>query len=145
MVVFIFYNLWVLLNLCWANLLNDLKGQCHEIFDFRFFRESVSPKPLSIPLGLFRIFFENSRRYSQLKVHHRCRWYRWCIWLANISGSQRILKKIWNDPYVIFRGLGEDDSWKKTWSKKPRDPVPLKVPKCEIFDPFFLHQYILYG
>ncbi len=25
-----------------------LKGQCHEIFDFRFFHESVSPKPLSI-------------------------------------------------------------------------------------------------
>ena len=22
-------------------------------------------------------FFENSRRYSQLKVHHRCRWHRW--------------------------------------------------------------------
>jgi hypothetical protein len=23
-----------------------LKGQCHEIFDFRFFHESVSPKPI---------------------------------------------------------------------------------------------------
>ncbi len=22
-------------------------------------------------------FFENSRRYSRLKVHHRCRWHRW--------------------------------------------------------------------
>jgi hypothetical protein len=40
---------------------------------FGFFHESVSPKPLSIPLGPFQIFFENSRRYSQLKVHHRCR------------------------------------------------------------------------
>ncbi len=29
----------------------DLKEQCHEIFDFLFFYESVSPKPLSIPLG----------------------------------------------------------------------------------------------
>jgi hypothetical protein len=28
-----------------------LKGQCHEIFDFRFFHESVSPKSLSIPKG----------------------------------------------------------------------------------------------
>ncbi len=29
----------------------------HEIFDFQvFFRESVSPKPLSIPLRPFRIF-----------------------------------------------------------------------------------------
>ncbi len=33
-----------------------LKGQCHEIFCFWFFHESVSPKPLSIPLGPFRIF-----------------------------------------------------------------------------------------
>ncbi len=33
-----------------------LKGQCHEIFDFWFFHESVFPQPLSIPLGLFRIF-----------------------------------------------------------------------------------------
>jgi hypothetical protein len=33
-----------------------LKGQCHEIFCFWFFYESVSPKPLSIPLGPFRIF-----------------------------------------------------------------------------------------
>jgi hypothetical protein len=29
------------------------KGQCHEIFDFWFFHESVSPKPLSILLGPF--------------------------------------------------------------------------------------------
>ncbi len=33
-----------------------LKGQCHEIFDFSFFYESVSPKPLSLPLWSFRIF-----------------------------------------------------------------------------------------
>jgi hypothetical protein len=41
-----------------------LKGQCHEIFDFfdfrffasGFFHGSVSPKPLSIQLGSFRIF-----------------------------------------------------------------------------------------
>ncbi len=33
-----------------------LKGQCHEIFCFCLFLESVSPKPLIITLGLFRIF-----------------------------------------------------------------------------------------
>ncbi len=33
-----------------------LKGQCQEIFCFCFFHESVSPKPLIIPLGPFRIF-----------------------------------------------------------------------------------------
>jgi hypothetical protein len=35
-----------------------LKGQCHEIFCFWFFHESVSPKPLIIPLGPFRIFLK---------------------------------------------------------------------------------------
>ncbi len=29
------------------------------------------------------------------------------------------------DTYVIIGGLGEDDSWKKTWSKKSRDTVTL--------------------
>ncbi len=37
-----------------------------------FFHKSVSPKPLSISN-----FVENSRRYSQLKANHRCRWQRW--------------------------------------------------------------------
>jgi hypothetical protein len=34
----------------------SFKGQCHEVFDFRFFHESVSPKPLSILLEPFQIF-----------------------------------------------------------------------------------------
>jgi hypothetical protein len=29
-------------------VMSSLKGQCHEIFDFRFFHESVPTKPLSI-------------------------------------------------------------------------------------------------
>ncbi len=33
-----------------------LKGQCHEIFCFWLFYESVSPQPQSIPLGRFQIF-----------------------------------------------------------------------------------------
>ncbi len=39
-----------------------LKGQCHEIFASGFFHESVSPKPLSIPLGPFRIF----RKFAEI-------------------------------------------------------------------------------
>jgi hypothetical protein len=35
-------------------------------------------------------------------------------WLANISTN---FDKIWNDPNVILRGLGEDDSWKKPEAK----------------------------
>jgi hypothetical protein len=33
-----------------------LKGQCHEIFCFWFFHESVSPQPQSIPVGPFQIY-----------------------------------------------------------------------------------------
>jgi hypothetical protein len=49
-----------------------LKGQCHEIFCFRFFYESPSPKPLIITFGSFRIFSKIREDYSQVKVHHRC-------------------------------------------------------------------------
>ncbi len=66
------------------------KGQCHEIFDFRIFHVSVSPKPLSIPLMPFQFFLQNSLKYSELKKHngdrwhwgqvyHRCHWYQWRI------------------------------------------------------------------
>jgi hypothetical protein len=34
----------------------SLKGQCHEIFCFWFFPESVSPQAQSIALGPFQIF-----------------------------------------------------------------------------------------
>jgi hypothetical protein len=44
------------LYLAETEILYVLKGQCHEIFCFWFFHESVSPKALSIPLGPFRIF-----------------------------------------------------------------------------------------
>ncbi len=70
----------------------SLKGQCHEIFDCRFFHESVSPKPLSIPLGSFQICLKFAKIFTtQGEVHHRCRrwhqgqiyqrchWYQWQI------------------------------------------------------------------
>jgi hypothetical protein len=50
----------------------SLRGLCHEIFDFRFFfHESVSSRSLSIPHRAVSNFFENSQRYSQLKVHQQ--------------------------------------------------------------------------
>ncbi len=52
-------------------------------------------------------------------ICHRCRWYR----------AVHLDEKIRNDPYVIFMGLGEENSWKKTRSKKPPDTVPLRQKK----------------
>ncbi len=62
-----------------------------------FFHESVSPKPLSIPIEPFQIFFKNSRRYSQLKVHHRCHWHWWQM--AKIF-------KLKNFNYFVWTPLG---------------------------------------
>jgi hypothetical protein len=81
-------------------------------------------------------FFENSRRYSQLKVCHRwqicrrCCWQRrqfclrcrWCTLTCEYI-PQWIFEKIQNGLNGIFWGWGKTDSW----SKKFRDTVPLKI------------------
>ncbi len=51
-----------------------LKGQCHEIFCFLFFCMNQFPPSPSV-----LNFFENSRRYSQAKVHHRYQRHQWQI------------------------------------------------------------------
>ncbi len=71
-----------------VNVKESLKGQCYEIFDFRFFQESVFPKPLSIPLGPFRICLKiqenicNSRCTTidtggKFTTSGQCYWYLW--------------------------------------------------------------------
>ncbi len=54
-----------------------LKGQCHEIFDFWFFSLISFPQASEYTSTAFSNFFENSQRYSWLKVHHRCQRHRW--------------------------------------------------------------------
>ncbi len=41
---------------------NILKGQCHEIFDFWFFYDSVSPQPQNIPMERFEFF----RKFAEI-------------------------------------------------------------------------------
>ncbi len=54
--------------------LGTFKGQCHETFCSRFlFMNHLPPSPWNWIKGHLE-FFENSRRYSQFKVHH---WYQW--------------------------------------------------------------------
>ncbi len=47
-----------------------LKGQCHEIFCFWFFSWISFPPAPEYTIRTVSNFFENSRRYSQVKVHH---------------------------------------------------------------------------
>ncbi len=73
------------LKACWACALKALKGQCHEIFCFWFFSWISFPQAPEYTIRAVSIFFENSRRYSQLNVDHRCQRHRWqnchrCQW-----------------------------------------------------------------
>ncbi len=89
-----------------------LKGQCYEIFDFRFFSWIGSP------IRAVSNFFETLQRYSQLKVHrcrwhlwqicYRCHWYRWCTltceYLPEFSKNSK-----W--PLCYFQGPKQKISW----------------------------------
>ncbi len=48
-----------------------LKGQCREIFCVRFFSWITFPQARDNNIRIISNFFENSRRYSQVMVHHR--------------------------------------------------------------------------
>jgi hypothetical protein len=50
----------------------NLKGQCHKIFDFRFFHESVFPQDPEYPIRVFLNFFENLWRYVLCIRSSRC-------------------------------------------------------------------------
>ncbi len=50
----------------------NLKGQCHEIFKFWFFSWISFPQAPDYTIMAVLKFFENSRRYSQLKFCHWC-------------------------------------------------------------------------
>ncbi len=60
-------------------VLSRLKGQCHEIFCFWFFSWISFPQAPEYPIMTVYNFFKNSRRYSQVKVHHRYQRHRWQI------------------------------------------------------------------
>jgi hypothetical protein len=42
-----------------------LKGQCHEIFDPRFFRQPIMPRPLINTLEYFRFLFRIPRAITE--------------------------------------------------------------------------------
>ncbi len=50
---------------------NLLKGQCHEIFCFWFFSWISFPQAPEYTVRAVSNFFENSRKYSQIKVYHQ--------------------------------------------------------------------------
>ncbi len=65
------------------NCTTFIKGTVPRDFCFWFFHESVLPPPPAAEYSVKTIsnFFENSRRYSQFKVHHWYQRHRWQICL----------------------------------------------------------------
>ncbi len=94
-----------------------LNGQCHEIFDFRFFYELVSPKTLSVLLGPFRFF----RKFLEVFAAQGApavpvaKFAAGVVYTGGYTGvvdtggapSPRIKFEI---TLMLFWGLGEDDS-----------------------------------
>ncbi len=60
----------------------QLKGQCHEIFCFLFFFKNQFPPAPEYTVKTVSNFFENSLRYSQVKVHHQYQRHQWQIFIS---------------------------------------------------------------
>ncbi len=90
-------------------LFKDLKGQCDEIFDFWFFSWISFPQAPEYTIRVVSNFFENSRRYSQLKVCHRCQRHRWQM------------QKIFNHKsfnYLVWTPLGSKVTYRNIFAFK---------------------------
>ncbi len=70
-----------------------LKGQCHEIFCFRFFLGIIFPQAPEKNVSIVPKFFETSRRYSQVKVHLRYQGHRWQICTLSCKYFRKWSKK----------------------------------------------------
>jgi hypothetical protein len=81
-----------------------LKGQCHEIFCFRFFAVINIPQAPESNIRVNLKFFENSLRFLQVKVHHRCHCYR-----------QQICRRCQRHRWQIVTGI--NDTCDKKWEQ----------------------------
>jgi hypothetical protein len=77
----------------WGSLLL-LKEQCHEIFCYWFFSWIRFPPAPEYSIKTVSNFLENSRRYSQVKVHHRYRRHRWQICTGPAANFSTIFSSV---------------------------------------------------
>ncbi len=90
-----------------AAFCTHLKEQCHEIFCFWFFSWISFPQASDYTIRAVLNFFENSRRYSQLKVWHRYQRHRWQM--EKIFNQKNFNNFIWSplgsrgNIYINFR------------------------------------------
>ncbi len=107
---------------CWPNIHSDTKF----FIDFSPIPEDISGYFLADSLGYPKVahfltfIHQHWCCWHQWQIFHRYQWHQRYKWQVlppvvhlDLRISPRILEKTWNDPDVIFRGLVEDDSWKK--------------------------------
>jgi hypothetical protein len=96
------------------------KGQCHKIFNFRFFLESVSPKPNG---GKFATGINDMGDKFATGVFYTSGKFATSIndigGVPSLScGYLRKFSEVQNGPSGILMGFGETDSWKKNLKSK---------------------------
>ncbi len=113
-----------------CNSLCTLEGQSHEIFASGFFYPFSQASQYNV--RVISIFFENSRRYSQVKVSH------------NDTLSCEYLREFSKKIETTLKGLKETDSWKKNQSRKSRGTVPLCSRPSFLADAQYLVSLLLF-
>jgi hypothetical protein len=125
--------------------INELKGKCHEIFDFMYFSwvyhkshfnffsqkfSEIFAAQDALPVSLTQVANEINLQSEKFYYFLGHLWavlavyiilfplFAICV-IGTGGAPPQLLGKI------IFSGLGEDNSW-KTWSKKYCDTVPLR-------------------
>jgi hypothetical protein len=105
-----------------------LKGQCHEIFDPRFFSSNKPHGPLIHGLKSFWILLRIRRdmiNFRTQKSCMRCQWHR--LHFKKIRISSRIRIYIRKDFSPLNQGPRKDVFMKKIKGRKSRDTVPLRL------------------
>jgi hypothetical protein len=102
-------------------VINHLKGTMSRYFRLLFFSRISFPQAPEYTIRVVLNFFENSRRYSQLKVCHRCQWHRWKM------------QKIFNHKsfnYLVWTPLGSIVNLQFTLRYQQPDIVPIICHRC---------------
>ncbi len=85
-----FWNTWQNPNIIYSrNRPGQFKGTVSRDFLLQVFSWITFPQAPDKNIRIISNFFENSRRYSQVKVHHRCQRHRWQI-IGTISGCRHL-------------------------------------------------------
>jgi hypothetical protein len=103
----------------------ELKGQRHEIFDFRGF----FPQAPKYTIKAISNFFKNFRR--NLQICHRCRWYNGAPWFANISAN---FSKNIEITLTLFSGAWGKMIHEKNLKQKISWHCPFKERKFVLFE-----------